>query len=250
MATEGRASPGRGRNQALRREFDSAAIASVRLFNNLKSGDPNADKETMSTGSINGLSSSYLQSILSSALQGTGLTTNSLSSTSASSAPQSDSNQLSPFAQMMSELQQLQESDPTKYKEVTKQIAANLQTAAQTATSDGNTTAATQLNQLATDFTNASQSGQLPNIQDLALAVGVHHHGHHHHAQAASTDADSTSSSSSTNSSNTGSSSSTSQSLSQLLAAIEANSTQNDALDPTAIIMNTLSSAGITASNS
>ena len=73
----------------------------------------------------------------------------------------------------MSTLQQLQQSDPTKYQQVTQQIATNLQSAAQTAQAEGNTTAANQLNQLATDFTNASQSGQLPNVQDLAQAIGA-----------------------------------------------------------------------------
>jgi hypothetical protein len=69
---------------------------------------------------------------------------------------------------MMSTLQQLQQSDPAKYQQVTKQIATNLTSAAQTAEAGGNTTAANQLNQLAADFTNASQSGQLPNVRDLA----------------------------------------------------------------------------------
>ncbi len=81
----------------------------------------------------------------------------------------------------MNTLQQLQQSNPTNYQQVTQQIATNLQAAAQTAQSEGNTTAANQLNQLATDFTNASTSGQLPNIQDLAQAMGGHHHHHHHH---------------------------------------------------------------------
>ncbi|HEY6342204.1 MAG TPA: hypothetical protein VIY49_11985 [Bryobacteraceae bacterium] len=67
----------------------------------------------------------------------------------------------------MNTLQQLQESNPTQYQQVTQQIATSLQNAAQTVTADGNTTAASQLNQLATDFTNASQSGQLPNISSL-----------------------------------------------------------------------------------
>ncbi len=168
----------------------------------------------MSTGPINNLSG-YVQSLVSSALQGTGLTTNknqnSLATTGLSSVTQSDSQQLSPFAQMMSELQQLQQSDPTKYAQVTQQVASNLQSAAQTATSQGNTTAASQLTQLSADFTQASQTGQLPNIQDLAQATGVtgHHHGHHHHAESASSDADSASSSSSSSSST----------LSQLLSA-------------------------------
>jgi hypothetical protein len=212
-------------------------------FDQVKGGDQIADLEAMSTGPINNLSS-YVKSLVSSALQGTGLTTNSANrnpaTTGVSSVAQSDSQQLSPFAQMMSELQQLQQSDPSKYSQVTQQIATNLQNAAQTATSQGNTFAASQLNRLSNDFTQASQSGQLPNIQDLAQAVGAggHHHGHHHHVQASSSDADGGSSS--------GSSSST---LSQLLSAFQANSTQSDALNPTSIIMNTLASAGISGSN-
>jgi G3E family GTPase len=149
----------------------------------------------------------------------------------------SDNSQLSPFVQVMNTLQQLQQSDPTQYQQVTQQIATNLQAAAQTAQSSGNTTAANQLNQLATDFTNASTSGQLPNIQDLAQAMGGHHH-HHHHASATSSASSSSSSSSS------------SSTLNQLLAAFQTSATQNDSLDPTSIILNTLSSAGIGASNS
>jgi hypothetical protein len=200
----------------------------------------------MSIGSLNPLSNSYVQSILASAIQGAGLTTNktsnSLSGIDASSsvAQQPDNSRLSPFAQLMSMLQQLQQSDPTKYQQVTGQIATNLQSAAQTAQSDGNTTAATQLNQLATDFTNASKSGQLPNIQDLAQAVGGHRH--HHHAHAASADSDS---SSSTNSS----SSSASQALSQLLSAFQTNGAQSGAQDPMSIIFSTLSNAGIDVSH-
>jgi hypothetical protein len=198
-------------------------------------------------GSINNLSSSYLQSVLSNVLQSSGLTTNTTGNSQSSAAvssvaPQSDNGQLSPFAQLMSTLQQLQQSDPTKYQQVTQQIATNLQSAAQTAQADGNTSAANQLSQLATDFTNASQSGQLPNVQDLAKAIGGHHH--HHHSHPASTDADSSSSASSTSSS-----SSASQPLSQLLSAFQSNGTQNSSLNPMAIIMNTLSNAGITSSN-
>lgn len=196
-------------------------------------------------GSINNLTSSYLQSVLNTTLQSTGLTTNTtgntLNSTAVSSvAPQPDNGQLSPFAQLMSTLQQLQQSDPAKYQQVTQQIATNLQNAAQTAQSNGNSTAANQLNQLATDFTNASKSGQLPNIQDLAQALGGHHRHHHgHHA-----DADSSSSASSTSSSST-----STQTLGQLLSAFQSNGTQNTSLNPMAIIMNTLSTAGISVSN-
>jgi hypothetical protein len=201
----------------------------------------------------NNLSSSYLQSIMSAALQGTGLGNNTagngVSGTSSVALP-TDNGQLSPFTQIMSTLQQLQQSDPTKYQQVTQQIATNLQNAAQTAQADGNTTAASQLNQLAKDFTNASTSGQLPNIQDLAKAIGGGHHHHHSHAAAADADGDSDGSTSSSGASSGTSSSSASQSLSQLLSAFQANGTQNDALNPMAIILNTLSSAGIATSSS
>ena len=215
-------------------------------------GRKNADRERMSIGSVTNLGS-YLQSILGTALQGTGLTSsttgnaNKTSSTSLQS--QTDNGQLSPFAQLLSTLQQLQQSNPTQYQQVTQQIATNLQTAAQTATADGNSTAATQLTQLATDFTNASQSGQLPNIQDLAAAVGGGGHHHHHHFHNDSSSASSSGSdSSSTSSTSTGSSSGTSP-LDQLLAAFQTNVTQNEALNPMAIITNTLSSAGISLTN-
>jgi hypothetical protein len=198
-------------------------------------------------GSINNLSPSYLQSMLGTALHGIGLTNNttanSLNSIGTSRvALPADNQQLSPFAQMMSMLQQLQQTDPTSYQQVTQQIATNLQNAAQTAQTDGNSTAAAQLGKLASDFNSASQSGQLPNIQDLAQAIGGGHH-HHHHAHAASADADG---SSSANNGSTGTPpSSASQTVSQFLSLFQSNSTQNDALNPATIIMNTLSTAGI-----
>jgi hypothetical protein len=199
----------------------------------------------MSTSSLNNLSSSYLQSIIGTALQGAGLSTSQTNSTSPL-AQQPDNGQLSPFAQLLNTLQQLQQSNPTEYQQVTQQIATNLQTAAQTATTDGNTTAASQLTQLSNDFSQASQNGQLPNVQGLAQAVGGahHHHGGHHHMHASS---DSDSDSSSDNSSNS-SSSSASTSLSQLLAAFQTNESQSNALNPLNIIESTLSAAGITGS--
>ena len=197
--------------------------------------------------SINSLSSGYLQSILNTAIQNCGPSTNKMSNNltgvdASSLSLQPDNSRLSPFVQLMSTLQQLQQSDPTKYQQVTQQISANLQTAAQTAQSNGNTTAATQLTQLSADFANASKSGQLPNIQDLAQAVaGGHHHHGHHHSHAASGD-------SNANSNADSSSSSSTQAQSQLLAAYQKNS-QTDALNPMNIILNTLSNAGITSSN-
>lgn len=190
----------------------------------------------MSTSSINNLSSSYLQQILASALQNAGSTTNntggSLSGVNALTTTQTDNGQLSPFAQLMNTLQQFQQSNPAEYQKVTEQIATNLKSAAQTDQADGNTAGATELNQLATDFTNASTSGQMPNVQDLAQALGGHHH-HHHFSASSDTD---------TNSSTTNSSS-----TSQLLSAFQANGAQNS-LNPMNIIFDTLSSAGINLS--
>jgi hypothetical protein len=205
----------------------------------------------MSIGAITNLTTNYLQSILGPALQGTGLTANTSSTSVNQSGQQSDSGQLSPFAQLLSTLQQLQQANPTQYQQVTQQIGTNLQNAAQTATSDGYTSAATQLNQLATDFTNASQSGQLPNIQDLAQAAdggGGHHHHHGHHSFSSSASGDSSSSDSLTSAASSTSSSSSTNPLDQLFAAFQSNATQNESLNPMSIIMNTLSSANITGS--
>ena len=157
-------------------------------------------------GSINNLSSSYLQSAFSTALQGTALTAGT--STSGVSSL-SDEGQLSPVAQVIGTLQQLQQSNPAEFHQVIQQIAANLESAAQTAQNDGDVAAAGQLSQLAADFRNASSSGQLPSLQELAQAVGGHHHHHAHAAGAGST----------------------------------ANATQNNSLNPLAIIENTLSAS-------
>ena len=204
----------------------------------------------MSTSPLNSLSSSYLQSILGTALKDAGLSAAS-NGVSGTSSQQPDSGQLSPFAQLLSTLQQLQESNPTQYQQVTQQIATNLQNAAQTATQDGNTSVASELNNLATDFTNASDSGQLPNISDLAQAIGGggHHHHHGHHVSSSNDSSPGSNSSDSTASSDSTSASSSSP-LQQLLAAFQSNETQNESLNPLSIITNTLVSAGITTNNS
>jgi len=165
--------------------------------------------------SISNLPSSYVQSVLGAALQSAGLGSSTGSVAGATSLTvKPDNGQLSPFAQMISTLQQLQQSDPAKYQQVTQQIATNLQSAAQTAQADGNSTAANQLSRLSTDFANASKSGQLPSFQDLAHAVGGHHgHRHGHHAVAET-------------------------------------ATPSPSLDPLAIISNTLSTNSISTSSS
>jgi hypothetical protein len=67
-------------------------------------------------------------------------------------------------------------------------------------------------------------------MQDLAQAIGGGHHHHHFHAASSDTDTDI---------------SSGAGQISQLLAEFQSNSTQNEATNPMAIIMNTLSSAGV-----
>lgn len=210
----------------------------------------------MSTSAINNLTSNYLQTIINNELQNANsVSNNSSSSVSAFSTSalqsQSDNTGISPFAQLLSTLQQLQQSNPTEYQQLTQQIATNLQSAAQTAQSQGNSTAASQLNQLASVFSNASQSGQLPNIQGLAQALGGHHH--HHHSQGGGSDSDSSSSSSTANTTSSSSSStgasSGNQALNQLLAAFQGTNTPaNDPFNPMSIILNTLSSAGVNIS--
>ncbi len=116
-------------------------------------------------GSINNLSSTYLQSAFTTALQGAALTAGTNTSGVGSLA---DEGQLSPVAQVIGTLQQLQQANPGEYEQVIQQIAANLQSAAQTAQTDGDTASASQLSQLAADFSNASSSGQLPSLQELA----------------------------------------------------------------------------------
>jgi|HubBroStandDraft_6_1064221.scaffolds.fasta_scaffold211729_1 hypothetical protein len=193
----------------------------------------------MSTNSINSLASSYVQSAIGAALK---TNTNTTSVSGSSAQAQSDNGQLSPFAQMMNTLQQLQQTNPTEYVQVTSQIAASLQTAAKTATAEGNSPAATQLNQLATDFTNASKSGQPLPVQSVAKAIGGGRGHHHHHGGSSS------SSSSVTSPTDPTSTSSTASPLSQFLASLDSTSSQNQALNPISIIANTMSNAGITSS--
>jgi hypothetical protein len=106
---------------------------------------------------VNPVSNNYLQSFLSSAIQDMGLSTNNNpgSSTSVNASSLSgpaDSSQVSPHAELMSTRLQLQHADPSKYEQVTEQIAVNPQEAAQTSQSQGNTSTANELNQLSSVF--------------------------------------------------------------------------------------------------
>jgi hypothetical protein len=191
----------------------------------------------MNVNAVSSLTDPYVQSILSSSLNQASSSTGSTVPSSLG-LPQDSSPNISPFAQVLSTLQQLQQTNPTEYQQVTSQISTNLQNAANTATANGNTAQASQLNKLAGDFSSASQSNTLPNVQDLAQAIGGAHGHHHHHVHAPSAGSDSTS--------DPNSSTTSSSSLSQIISAFFSNSaasTQNSALDPLSIINSTLNSA-------
>jgi hypothetical protein len=108
--------------------------------------------------------------------------TTSLNPTSVTQT-QNDSPDISPAARFLSALQQIQQQDPSRFQQILSQITAQLQTAATNAASQGNSTRADQLNQLATQFQSAASNGQLPSVQTLQQAGLTGHHGHHggHH---------------------------------------------------------------------
>ena len=73
----------------------------------------------MSTSPIGGLSSAYLVPDLASL-------TRSSNTGGSLAAPLTDSTQLSPFAQLIATLQQLQQSNPSEYAQLTAQIATQI----------------------------------------------------------------------------------------------------------------------------
>lgn len=102
------------------------------------------------------------------------------SQTGSTNTPTNDQSQLSPFAELMSTLQQLQQNDPAKYKQVTATLASDLQQAALNAQGSGTPGEANALNQLAASFTQSSQTGQLPAFLQQQNAGAAHPHHHHH----------------------------------------------------------------------
>lgn len=86
---------------------------------------------------------------------------------------------LSTPGQLYGELQQLSQQDPAKFKAVAAQLATNFQNAASQATGPQ----AQFLTQLASQFTQAAQTGTLQppqSAQGVNGAGGGHHHHHHH----------------------------------------------------------------------
>src|SRR5579863_2962385 len=103
---------------------------------------------------------------------------------SLAAALQDSTANISPMAQFLSNLQQMQQQNPDQFKQMTANIASKLQQAATNAQSQGNSAWASQLQQLASQFRTASTTGQMPAVQSLPRAGGSahHHHGGHHHS--------------------------------------------------------------------
>ena len=109
------------------------------------------------------------------------LTTNPSTATpsaAASGVVGADSAQLSPMAILLNQLQQLQQTDPDKFKSVMSSIADTLKADAQSATGPQ----AQRLNALADKFSQAAQTGQMPDLQPKGQHQGASGH-HHHHPQ-------------------------------------------------------------------
>ena len=104
-------------------------------------------------------------------------TTNKSQTSSTVQSPDSTS-EISQYSQLLNKLQSLSQTDPTKFKSLTTQIASQLTTAA------SNTTGSESqfLNNLAGKFTQASQDGNISALQpqQSTRASGGHHHHHHH----------------------------------------------------------------------
>ena len=92
-------------------------------------------------------------------------TSGASSSPAASSSQGAVRTQLSPGARLLSELQKLEQQDPSQFQQVTSALAGSLQGQAQKAQQSGNTTEASQLNQLASAFSTASKTGDLTALQ-------------------------------------------------------------------------------------
>ena len=82
-----------------------------------------------------------------------------------SSAQPAGSASISPLAQALSRLQQIQQQNPDLFKQLAASIATRLQKAAESAKSSGDTEGASALNQLSTAFQGSAQSGQMPSIE-------------------------------------------------------------------------------------
>jgi hypothetical protein len=101
----------------------------------------------------------------------TATTTTSTSTTTGTATPAGDSTTLSPLGQFASWLHGLSTSNPSQYQKVTSDISNGLQKAATVAQHNGNTTLASELDDLSSQFQTASQNGQFPAASQLQQAA-------------------------------------------------------------------------------
>jgi hypothetical protein len=132
----------------------------------------------MNVSSVASLFPSYLQPFKSTA-------NSAQNANSASSVQQgADVPSLSPTAQFLNQLQQLQTQSPQKFQAIISTITGQLQQAASTASKNGNSTEASALTHLAKSFQSAGSGGALPSsqlLQQAGLSGHHHHHGGGHH---------------------------------------------------------------------
>lgn len=100
------------------------------------------------------------------------------------SANSADKATLSPGAQLLKNLKDLQTGSPTKFREILTQITTQLNDAAQLQA--GNPNASSFLNSLTSQFQQVLETGSLSPLQSGVLGSTAHH-GHHHHTHSAST---------------------------------------------------------------
>ncbi|MGD0822742.1 MAG: hypothetical protein ABSA71_18580 [Desulfomonilia bacterium] len=121
--------------------------------------------------------------------------TSQATATDAVGSSQSDSVNVSQASQLFSQLQQLQQSDPDKFKQVMTNIAGELQSAAQGKSGFE----AQTLSDLATKFQNVANGGDISQLMpptqsssdqytQQGSVSAKHHHGHHHGTSGAQND--------------------------------------------------------------
>ena len=113
---------------------------------------------------------SYLTQMLSA--QATGSTSPATTNGIGGTGQSSDSSSISQSGQLFSALQNLQTSDPTKFKQLMTDEAAKLQSAA--AQAGSSTSQGQALTSLAQKFQDVANGGSLSELQPVA-----HHHHHH-----------------------------------------------------------------------
>jgi hypothetical protein len=155
---------------------------------------------------------------------------------------QQDSSQVSGFGKLMKQLESLQQSDPEKFKATAAQIADKLESAAKEAAATGDSQQASALNDLASKFKTASETGKMPDLRPPGDSDGVRHAGGHHggrpHMGPPPSDDDSTSST-------TNSSTDATSSIAELLSSYRSQST-----DPMSVLAGILTNVFSSAQTS